>query len=482
MNFKKYLFVGAALMSVSFFAACSDDENEPQNPPVEEPDEPNGDDPDEPNGDDPEGPVSLEDQWNNTNTVTWPADTVINLTEHYTVPEGKTLIIKEGVLIIASTSGVGANHVPVEFTVNGNLYCEGTEEKPVRFSIPEADRTEANIFAGLWGGIVASETCGEMLIDHTIIEYTGGQVVEGSPAATSGVYTAGDDAYPQITTNNINGKYVITNSILRNGWSDGIYLMGGEAIIMNNIFAANGFDGAEAVNVKAGCKVDVAGNVMFSPNTNGLKLSSSGQSENRAQALVQAYNNTIINAGWRRDGEKGGCIYVEKNILANVFNNLMVNCKFRAMTPSFDIPNDPEEGYDDDSVIDYNYYASGNQASDIVWDGEDESGVAYAWQGYNYEHEDYNVGVVDVHSVIATENDLKDPQFVGFDINGVGLTDYVYNDDWDFHLQAGSPALTGACDGTEAFAAPYFSTTGLTVNGETYTSPAVAAHYGAYGE
>ena len=154
MNFKKFLFVGAALMSVSFFAACSDDENEPQNPPVEEPDEPNGDDP--------EGPVSLEDQWNNTNTVTWPVDTIINLTNHYTVPEGKTLIIKEGVQIIASTAGVGANHVPVEFTVNGNLYCEGTEEKPVRFSIPEADRTEANIFAGLWGGIVASETCGEM--------------------------------------------------------------------------------------------------------------------------------------------------------------------------------------------------------------------------------------------------------------------------------------------------------------------------------
>ena len=110
MNFKKYLFVGAALMSVSFL-----------------------------------------DQWNNTNTVIWPADTVINLTEHYTVPEGKTLIIKEGVQIIASTEGVGANLLPVEFTVNGNLYCEGTEEKPVLFSIPEADRTEANTFAGLWG-------------------------------------------------------------------------------------------------------------------------------------------------------------------------------------------------------------------------------------------------------------------------------------------------------------------------------------------
>ena len=67
MNFKKYLFVGAALMTVSFFAACSDDENEPQNPPVENP----GDD--DQGGDEPQGSVSLEDQWNNTNTVIWPA-------------------------------------------------------------------------------------------------------------------------------------------------------------------------------------------------------------------------------------------------------------------------------------------------------------------------------------------------------------------------------------------------------------------------
>ena len=56
--------------------------------------------------------------------------------------------------------------------------------------------------------------------------------MEGSPAAASEVYTAGDDAYPQITTNNINGHYVITNSVLRNGWSDGIYLMGGNAIML----------------------------------------------------------------------------------------------------------------------------------------------------------------------------------------------------------------------------------------------------------
>ena len=218
---------------------------------------------------------------------------------------------------------------------------------------------------------------------------------------------------------------------------------------------------------------------MFSPNTNGLKLSSSGQSETRGQALIQAYNNTIINSGWRRDGEKGGCIYVEKNALVHVFNNLMVNCKFRAMTPSYTLANDPEEGYADASVIDYNYYASGSQESEIVF--EDESGVAYAWEGYNYAHEDYNQGVVDAHSLIATQEDGKDPMFVNFDINGVSLTSYTYNDSWDFHVQSGSPVLTGAYDGTDATMAPFFQTSGLTVNGETYTSPAVANHFGAYG-
>ncbi len=468
MKFKSYLLMGAAMLTaVPCFTACNDDDD---NKTVVT---------DGSEGDSNEEEDDASDLWANADIVTWPGDTVVNLSSHFTVPEGKSLIIEAGVQVLFSTDGVGVNHVPIEFTVDGNLYCEGTAENPVLFSVAEEERTEANIFAGLWGGIVASETCGEMLIDHTIIEYTGGQVIEGSPAATSGIYTAGDDAYPQITTNNINGNYVITNSILRNGWSDGIYLMGGNAIIANNIFAANGYDGAEAVNVKAGCCVDVAGNIMFSPNTNGLKLSSSGQSETRGQAKIQVYNNTIINAGWRRDGEKGGSVYVEKNALANVFNNLIVNCKFRAMTPNFDIPNDPEEGYDDSSVIDYNYYASGSQESDIVFN--EESGVAYAWQGYNFEHEDYNVGVVDVHSIIATEDDGKDPQFVGFDINEVGLTDYVYDEAWDFHLNAGSPALSGAYSGADSWSAPYFSATGLTVNGETYTSPEVEAYYGAYG-
>lgn len=464
MKLRNYLLAGTALVALSFMTACSEDETVSNGSNTENP------------GNNDNGEQTDDD------VIVWPGDTIVNLTNHYTVPEGKSLIIKAGAQIIVSTAGVGANHAPIEFTVNGNLYCEGTAEKPVLFSVPEDERTEANALEGLWGGIVATSTCGEMLIDHTIIEYTGAQVIEGSPAASAGIYTAGDDAYPQITTDNINGRYVVTNSILRNGWSDGIYLMGGKAIVANNIFAANGYDGAEAVNVKAGCVVDVAGNVMFSPNTNGLKLSSSGQSEDRGMAKIQAYNNTIINAGWRRDGEKGGCVYVEKNAFANVFNNLMVNCKFRAMTPNYDKPNNPDEGYCSQSVIDYNYYASGTQKSDVVF--TDESGVAYSWEGYAYAHKNYYEGVVDAHSIITkteAECAINDPKFVNFPINDVALTDYLYQDAWDFHVQAGSPVLTGAYSGNDEAMAPYFGTEGLSINGQTYTSPKVEARFGAYG-
>ena len=422
----------------------------------------------------------------------WEAGSTVYVDGHIVVPEGESLTIEEGVTVIFSDAGVGVNHTAIEFSVDGNLYCLGTEENPVRLTVAEDLRTADNTFAGLWGGIVAGATSEEMLIDHTIIEYCGGQVIEGSPAAENGYYTAGDDAYPHITTNNVDGRYVITNSILRNGWSDAIYMMGGNAIIAGNIFSAIGYDGAEAVNVKSGCTVDVTRNIMFSANTNGLKLSSSDQSEVRHQAKIQAYNNTIIGSGWRRDGEKGGGIYVEENADAGVFNNLLVNCKFRATTPAWEEPGS-EDCYDGEhSMIDYNYYASGTVQSSIFYEGQYEddgemllySGVKFPYEGYAFNHEWYDTEKVDANSIIARTADeavALDPKFVNFDLN-MDPASYTFNDSWDFHLAAGSPALDGSKTYTAGDRQPYFATSGLEVNGQTYTSPAVGAWFGAYGE
>lgn len=412
----------------------------------------------------------------------WKKNSVVKISGHITVPEGKTLVVEEGVKVIFSSNGVGVSHTPIEFIVDGNLYTQGTKENPVLFSVEESERTESNAFAGLWGGIVATDKCAEMVIDNTIIEYTGGAVLKDSPSAVRGIYEAGEDFDPQITTKNVNGKYVVTNSVLRYGASDAIYMMGGSGIIANNIFAGNGYDGGEAVNVKAGCKVDVAQNIMYSPNTNGLKLSSSGQNDDggRAQALIRAYNNTIINAGWRRDGVKGGCIYVEKNALVSVFNNMLVNCKFKAMTPSWEIPNNPEEGYADASVIDYNFYVAGSPESTLDQDVAD--GTTNSYLGYTLENEKYSPNV-DLHSLVsASAGDTNtDPKFVNFPYNTNELTGYIYDENWDFHVAADSPALQGAYSGNDEKMQPYFGG-GLTVNGKTYSSPAPQAWFGAFGK
>lgn len=413
---------------------------------------------------------------------TWEKGTTVSVTGHINVPKGQSLTIEEGVNVIFNSDGVGASHTPIEFIVEGNLYSKGTEENPVLFSVSKAERTTANAFKGLWGGIVATSDCAEMLIDHTIIEYTGGAVSQDSPSALKGIYTPGDDYTPQITTNNVNGSYVITNSILRYGVSDAVYMMGGQAIIAHNTFVANGETGGEAVNVKAGCKVDASYNLIFSPNTNGFKLSSSGQNDEagRKQALVRAYNNTIINAGWRRDGVKGGCVYVEKNALASVWNNLMVNCKFKAMTPKWGNPA-IDAGAASECVIDYNFYAAGTVESALAQDVE--NGTTNSYLGYTLKNKNVFTDYIDLHSPVAASagDAATNPMFVSYDINAVALTEYVWNDAWDFHVNASSPVLTGAYGGSDANMTPYFASTGLAVGGATYTSEAPADRFGAFG-
>lgn len=487
MNYKSYLSALAFLATMSMTTvSCSDDDNNTN--PIE------GNQGNEGNN-----------QENNMKEIFGEVEGSLTagryfVSNHLIVQQGKSLTLEPGVELIFTTKGVGSNHVPVEFSIKGNLYSKGTAKNPVILSIPKEQRLPENIFQEehQWGGIMAYASCEEMLIDHTVIEFTGGQVIEGSPAAANGDYIAGDDAYPQITITNPKGKYVITNSVIRNGWSDGIYMMGGKAIIANNTFAANGYDGAEAVNIKAGCQVDVTGNIMYSPNTNGLKLSSSGQGENgKDQCKVKAYNNSIFNSGWRRDGEKGGCIYVEKNALADVFNNMLINCKYRAQTASWKDPNNIDEGYDTHSTIDYNCYISGRQKSDVIWAGEanDEgiweagSGIAYAWEGYNTKHKNYHleektledgtvVPAIDANSVIATEKNLPEPQFVNYDIHTSKISEVSFNEAWDFHTLN---LIPGAYNGNASFAQPYYQTAGLTVNGNTYYSPAVQPYFGAFG-
>ena len=403
----------------------------------------------------------------------WEAYTTVTVTGQLKVPAGKSLTIAEGVEVIFNSSD--ASGAGIEFTVEGNIYCQGTAEEPILFSIPANERQFSNVTdcKNLWGGFMLNSSAAdaEALFEHCIIEYAGSPMIETSPSVTSGIYTAGEDYGVQITTGpQFNGALVVTNCIIRNGFADGIYMQGGEAIITHNTFAGNGATGGEAVNVKAGTSTVVAFNVMYSPNTNGLKLSSSGQDDaaGRGQAKCVAYNNTIINAGWRRDGTKGGCIYVEKNILVNVFNNLMVNCKYRAQAPKWGTPG-VSDGCDDKSVIDYNCYAASSIVSTLQQDIDDETTVPYL----NYVSNKNYADAVDAHSQIAkAANDLG-LAFANYPLDSNKLDNANYDDAWDF---TATSLPDGATDGASLTS---IVNTTLSINGKSYTADAPQKFFGA---
>jgi len=405
----------------------------------------------------------------------WKKYSTVNVTGHIVVPAGKTLTIEEGVEIIIATGGVDANKTKIEFILNGNLYAVGTKSSPIKFTIPSAERTAANTFGRAWGGIIGSTTCAEILLDNVIVEYTGATTTATSPSAVAGLFkAAGGENMVAFNTNNPKGKYVVTNSTFRSNGEDAIYVQGGSCIFTNNLFYGVGEAGGEAINCKAGTKVDASGNIMFSPNTNAFKLSNSGASATRPQAQINAYNNTIINAGWRRDPSKpkGGCIWLEAGVLAYVYNNLIVNSMFGAKAPSFGI--NATTGPDLNSKIDYNFYASGSQQSSIPQ--HVTNGTVTAYDGFKAGVVDVVRGTNDVFSASAGDP-AKDPKFVNFSLNSVALSSFTFDNAWDFRLQSGSPALTGA----KTNFTPFFSTTGLTLNGKEYKSPAPASYFGAKG-
>ena len=131
MKFNYYL-ISAAIASMTLAACSNDDLLDDNNQNNQEPEE-------QPSVESIEGEVS----------GTWEANSVINVSGHIVVPEGESLTIEEGVQIIFDDKGVGTNHTPIEFTVDGNLYCEGTAENPVLFSVAEEDapKTFENVIA-----------------------------------------------------------------------------------------------------------------------------------------------------------------------------------------------------------------------------------------------------------------------------------------------------------------------------------------------
>jgi len=359
------------------------------------------------------------------------------------IPEGKSLTIEEGVTILMDTLA------KPEIIVKGNLYSLGTAENPVRFTVNDFYKTEARQFGKLWGGILAAPSCQELVLDYTILEYGGATTSDASSSVKQGLYKAeAGENLPALWFSNANGRLVVQNSIIRNFQEDCTYIEGGKIIFANNVFYTTGVTGGEAMNFKSGCLADVAYNLVYSANTNALKLSNTG--DRTPQAYIIVYNNTMVNTGWRRPTAKGGSVWLESTVRVDMYNNLFANTRFG-------VKRDIKKPEDSRSKYSNNWYYGYDQTTVNQFQPNDEI-------------------VGGVNDVIGKTMNENDPKFVNYPLN-TPVNNAAFDTNWDFHLQGNSPALNkGIVDFTR------HHKEGITMaNGITYTSPEPAVFIGAYG-
>ena len=379
---------------------------------------------------------------------TWTKNSVVTINKDVVIPVGKSLTIEDGVQVIFSGDSLGTAAAP-EIQVRGNLYVKGTKSNPVLFSVPEGQRTLANRYKGLWGGIQCATTSNEVSIQYATIEYA------GAPAGANSIFveqgqTQGDPRFA-LLYGNTGGKIAIYHSLFQDITDDAVRVTGGKMSLIYNTFAFIGETGGEAMNIKSGVLGDMAYNLIYSSSTNGPKWSNSGGLS--PQTDCDAYNNTIVNSGWRRNKSgRGGSVNIEKGARGKSYNNLIVNCKYGVRVVGGGSVADTAN-----FVNDYNWYFGNEQM--IIDEFYPDNGIL--------SHKS------SPHDVIG-KVDQNNPQFVGYDVSTDKMDDLDLKT-LDFHLKAGSPALTGAFTGFT----PRIGT--LTIGGTTFTTPLPAGYYGAFG-
>lgn len=382
---------------------------------------------------------------------TWTKGSTVTVNDHMIIPVGKSLTIEEGVNVqIADTT------LKIEMIVLGNLYCKGTASSPVTFTVA-SNKIPASVpstrpFPGLWGSIICDTTCSEFLMTYTSMKYYGAATTNNSPSVLLHLYkNAAGQTEPFINfRNHNNGKLVVINSTFSNGTDDGIYIEGGNVIFAYNTIYQQGSTGGDATNLKAGTVADLCYNMYYSPNTNAFKLSNTGSRSPQCNAVV--YNNTIVNAGWRRPTVKGGGVWYEAGVIAKTYNTLFLNDRFGIKT---------DGAADASSTADYNFYY-GNKQNVVNHFNTPTSGLL--------AH-----GAHDVYGSTAGSNDPL--------VGNYPLTTDTLNSKldmtWDFHPKTGSPLIgAGTTNITRNFGT---AGKGITIQGVEYLSPAPSTTIGAFG-
>ncbi len=233
-------------------------------------------------------------------------DTTYFLDDNVTINKGDTLTIQPGAVVKSNGN--------FSFNISGNFICVGTDAKPITLTTSFGSPV---LGFGYWGGIQADSNALNIQIKYTHIDWTGGPAADLSTQAAIDI--EGTQAY------DYGARIIIEDNWLFGSVDDGIHLVGQiHASVKRNVLQHLGGPDGESMNVKKGVMGDIAYNYIWAAANNSIKLETGSS---LPQTAMNVFNNTIINGGWRKVGEFTNGILIDKNTVANVYNNILVGCR-----------------------------------------------------------------------------------------------------------------------------------------------------------
>ena len=230
-----------------------------------------------------------------------------------TTKPNHTYIVRDSIIVnVGDTLRVSAGDTLIMqsptgwIQVLGTFFCEGTPTAQNVITVPPARR----ITPGQWGGI-EGDSCKLLSIKWTQILWAGGNDYGGHARRTIDVYSD----YQNTTTT------VFTDNTVVATVDDCIGLHGGNASVLRNTIKWCGAPDGDNINVKDGTIGEIAYNVIWSSGGNGIKLNANPSLLRITNMAI--HNNTILAGGWRRVGELGYAILVDKSSRAQIYNNIM---------------------------------------------------------------------------------------------------------------------------------------------------------------
>lgn len=463
-------FIMTLFLATAIFA-CSSDDTGPANT-------------DDNGGSDDNGPVT-EGISGDMTQIEFTEGTLYKVIGDLIVPENTSVTIPKGVTLEFQEGPAGEAWF---IDVYGSLYILGEEGARVTLTASNAliNSSKNQGIGQLWGGVIGTITAGDLVILHTDILYPGGAArAENAMALPAtgggGELSAGDASYGIYYVREDGGRqdgiFVLQHSTLSFTPDDGIRINGGKTLATHNTFQVIGGTGGDTFNIKAGVQGDFAFNLFYNLATNGLKTADTGPGV-RGNAHTNFYNNTFVNSGYRRaEPGRGASLNYESNGFGDVYNNLIVNCRFGLRLVAGE--NEP-----DVTKLNYGhnyYYASVQTIVDEFYPSTATSSVGLIGNDPRTPKPTTDV---------AGGPGENNPLFVNFDPTGFTFSgnSSISTDPLrlniqpmpagaNFHLQSGSPALTGGKTDFGFVNASY-----TTLDGRfTFTPPAPQEYFGAFG-